>query len=114
MLRVGLALAANLLGTPLPAEVASRVRKDRVATETAVQIGQRLMRRDPSPLGAVARFRLRRRMVPGALAGWRYALRLTTVPSEEDWEMVRLPQALAPLYIALRPMRLLRKYGGKN
>jgi Uncharacterised nucleotidyltransferase len=114
MLRVGLTLAANLLGTPLPANMASRVQKDDIATEMAAEIGQRLMRRDPPPLGAAARFRLRRRMVPGAFAGWRYALRLATAPSEEDWEMVRLPGALAPLYIALRPIRLLRKYGGKH
>jgi hypothetical protein len=25
--------------------------------------------------------------------------------------MMRLPKALAPLYIALRPLRLMRKYG---
>jgi hypothetical protein len=33
------------------------------------------------------------------------------VPADEDWEFVKLPPALAPLYVALRPMRLLRKYG---
>jgi hypothetical protein len=49
--------------------------------------------------------------VPGGVAGWRYAIRLAVVPAEEDWMMVRLPAALAPLYIVLRPLRLLRKYG---
>jgi putative nucleotidyltransferase-like protein len=112
MLRVGLALAANLLGTPLPADVVSRVQQDGAATEIAAQIGRRLLRRAPTSLGAAARFRLRRQMVRSAFAGWRYAMRLATAPSEEDWEMVRLPAALAPLYAALRPIRLLRKYGG--
>jgi hypothetical protein len=50
-------------------------------------------------------------MVQGMLAGWRYSLRLATVPAEEDWEMVQLPGPLAPLYLALRPLRLLHKYG---
>jgi hypothetical protein len=50
-------------------------------------------------------------MLVGKLNGWRYAMRLAVVPSEDDWQMVRLPGALAPLYIALRPLRLLQKYG---
>jgi hypothetical protein len=114
MLRIGLALAANLLAAPLPDAALFRVQKDGVASQIAAEIGQRLLLRTPLPLGAGTRFQLRRRMVPGAFDGWRYALRLATAPSEEDWEMVRLPEALAPLYIALRPIRLLRKYGGKH
>jgi hypothetical protein len=50
-------------------------------------------------------------MVRGMLAGWRYSLRLAVIPAEEDWEMVQLPGLLAPLYLALRPLRLLAKYG---
>jgi len=114
MLRVGLALAVNLLEAPLPESVRARVLEGSIVSEIAREIGQRLMQRDPPPLGAAARLRLRRRMVPGSLAGWRYALRLATEPSEEDWEMVRLPEALAPLYVALRPIRLLRKYGSRR
>ena len=62
-------------------------------------------------LDAAGRFRFRRRMLAGKLVGWRYAMRLAVVPSEDDWQMMRLPRALAPLYIALRPLRLLQKYG---
>ena len=112
MLNVGLALAADLLGTALPEEISARVKGDRVAAELVSEIERRLLSRELVPLGAAARFRFRRQMVPGAVAGWRYALRLATAPSEEDLEMVRLPAALAPLYIALRPIRLLRKYSG--
>ena len=49
-------------------------------------------------------------MVPGTMAGWRDAVRLAVAPAEEDWLMMRLPVPLAPLYIVLRPLRLLRKY----
>ena len=99
--------------TALPEEISARVKGDRVAVELASGIERRLLSRELSPLGAAAALPIRRQIVPGAVAGWRYALRLATAPSEEDWEMVRLPAALAPLYIALRPIRLLRKYGGK-
>ena len=50
-------------------------------------------------------------MVDGPPAGWRYSIRLAVAPAEEDWQMVRLPRLLAPLYVALRPLGLLRKYG---
>ncbi|MBZ5693957.1 MAG: nucleotidyltransferase family protein [Acidobacteriia bacterium] len=111
MLHLGLALAAGLLDAPMPDEVISRVRGDRVATGVASEIERRLLARSPHPLGAAQVFRYRRRMVEGAFAGWRYALRLATIPAEEDWQSVRLPGPLAPLYVALRPFRLLRKYG---
>jgi hypothetical protein len=111
MLHLGLALAADLFVAPLPAPVLSRVRNDRTAASVASEIQSRLLSRASPRLGAAGRFRFRRRMVTGALAGWRYFIRLAVVPAEEDWMMMRLPRALAPLYFALRPLRLLRKYG---
>jgi hypothetical protein len=77
----------------------------------AAEILQRHMQRKFVTLGAAGRWSYRRRMVSGFGEGWRYALRLSVVPAEEDWLMMRLPKALAPLYIALRPLRLIRKYG---
>jgi Uncharacterised nucleotidyltransferase len=114
MLKVGLALAGDLFGAPLPEEIRAQVMADPVAAELTARIEQNLLRREPQVFRAAERFEFRRRMVPGAFAGWRYAMRLTTAPAEEDWELVRLPRALAPLYVALRPFRLLRKYGGKR
>ena len=114
MLNIGVALAADLLGTALPEEISARVTGDREAVQLAGEIKRRSLSRELPPLGPAARFRFRRNMVPSAIRGWRYALRLATAPAEEDWEMVRLPPVLAPLYIALRPIRLLRKYGGKR
>ena len=111
MLALGLLLANTILDAPLPPEVLRRVQQDRVAGEVASEVKQRLLSRESRRLHAAGLVRFRRRMLPGTLAGWRYALRLAVVPAEEDWEMMRLPRALAPLYIALRPLRLLRKYG---
>jgi hypothetical protein len=111
MVSLGLALAAGLLDAPLPVDVRSRVQKDEVATAIATELGKMLLQRRPLHLSGAARFRFRRRMIAGALAGWRYSMRLAMAPAEEDWEMMRLPRVLAPLYIALRPLRLLQKYG---
>ena len=111
MLHVGLSLAVGLFDAPVPDEIRSRIRSDRVATEVASEITNRLMSFQYRSLDAPGRFNFRRRMLPGTLEGWHYAMRLSVVPAEEDWEMMRLPGSLAPLYIVLRPLRLLRKYG---
>ncbi|MDE3170660.1 MAG: nucleotidyltransferase family protein [Acidobacteriota bacterium] len=111
MLNLGLALADRLLGAALPDVVRSRVRPDNVAALVASQVRIRLLSRAPTQLTAWAAFAYRRRSVPGAYHGFRYAMRLATAPAAEDWYTVRLPRPLAPLYAALRPFRLLRKYG---
>jgi hypothetical protein len=111
MLNLGLALAVSVLGLSLPAAIKARVQADRVAGDLASEVRARLMCRPFRTLDAAGRFQFRRRMLVEKLAGWRYAVRLAVVPSEDDWQMVRLPGALAPLYIALRPLRLLQKYG---
>ena len=111
MLHLGLGLASEILDARLPDEIGARLQGDRVAAALASEVTQRLLQRDQRALGSAGRFSFRRRMLEGALAGWRYSTRLAVAPAEEDWQMVRLPGPLAPLYVALRPFRLLRKYG---
>src|SRR6202047_5352839 len=114
MLHVGLALANRVLSAPLPEVIAKRVGADHIAMAVASEVSARILSRDLPVLDAAGRFHFRRRMLTSASAGWRYAIRFAVVPAEEDWLMVRLPPALAPLYLVLRPLRLLRKYGWPN
>jgi hypothetical protein len=111
MLNLGLALAVGVLDASLPPEVSAGVQADRVACQVAAEVRQGLLSRPFRTLDAAGRFHFRRRMLAGTFDGWRYAMRLAVVPSEDDWQMMRLPPALAPLYVALRPLRLLQKYG---
>jgi hypothetical protein len=111
MLHVGLILAARVLDATLPEEIAGLVKADRRAEEIAMELERSLLDSGAPTMGAWERFRLRGRLVPGFFAGWRYALRLTMAPAEEDWLTLRLPRPLSPLYILLRPLRLIRKYG---
>jgi putative nucleotidyltransferase-like protein len=111
MLLVGLNLASRIFSVRLPDRITSLVRGDSVADSIAARIERNFFVGDrPSP-GAAARFNYRRGLLAGPLAGWRYALRLTVAPSDDDWSTMRLPRFLSPLYFALRPLRLLRKYG---
>jgi len=111
MLHAGLMLAARTFDTPLPEAVAGRLGKDARARTIAGEMQTSLLHSDSKLRGAIGRFELRRRLVPGMFAGWHYALRLTMVPAEEDWRTMRLPARLGPFYFLLRPLRLARKYG---
>jgi Uncharacterised nucleotidyltransferase len=112
ILHLGLSLADRLFQISVPREVRSRIVDDAPAGAIAAQFQQNLLRRAASPLGARSTFDYRRRMLPSSLAGFRYALRLATAPAADDWHATRLPRPLAPLYAALRPLRLLKKYRG--
>lgn len=111
MLKLGLSLANKLLDAPLPLEIKESAYSDASVQAVARVAETRLLSRRAPHLGAVGRLQFRRRLIPGDWAGWQYAARLAVVPAEEDWMMVRLPASLAPLYIVLRPFRLLHKYG---
>jgi hypothetical protein len=116
MLNLGLELAAQLLQAPIPVEIRQRTQSDTAAAALAREIVARLSNRNPGHLTMGERLRYRRRMVRGNLAGWLYTARLAAAPAEEDWEALRLPGVFSPLYLALRPLRLLHKYGwtGRN
>lgn len=111
MLHLGIALAINFFNLPLPGEILRRVKEDEIAGVLASEIELRIFHNGANSFGAAGRFWFRRRMLAGIFEGWRYSARLTVSPAEEDWEMIHLPRALAPLYVALRPLRLLLKYG---
>lgn len=110
MLHLGLALAVRFFDLPLTDEIRRRVEADEIAGVLAGEIELRVFHDGANSFGAAGRFRFRRRMLEGIFDGWRYSVRLTISPAEEDWEIIHLPRPLAPLYVALRPFRLLRKY----
>jgi hypothetical protein len=109
MLVLGLRLATDLLGAPMPEAVRHRAETDPVIPALVNQVRARLFRNHGRPTGLLeqARFHLRVR------ERWRHRIRycwfaLTTV-TVADWEQRRLPRALSFLYY---PMRLIRLVGG--
>lgn len=111
MLHVGLALATELLDAQLPPSAAQRIETDRASVLIAKNFAARLLDRDRVPLDGKSIFQFRRKMGGGGFAGRKYAWRLALAPAEDDWKMAKLPAGLTPLYVALRPLRLLKKYG---
>jgi hypothetical protein len=111
MLNVGLRLAAEVLGAPLPENVAALVRSDRAAGLLVGRIMRWLPAAGSAPPGIFERAIFRMRMRGGVFSGPAYLLRLSFSPTEEDWiegaenKRHRFLDALG------RPFRLARKYG---
>ncbi len=108
MLRLGTLLAERVLGAPVPREGQLPTDEEAEVHLLALEIEETVLR-GGAPLSSTSRFEFRTHSVPGTLAGWCYALRLTMAPAQDDLEMVRLPRGLQPLYMLLRPLRLLLK-----
>jgi hypothetical protein len=111
MLYVGLRLAADLLGAPLPGKIGAPVRSDRVVGHLVRQIMQWLPAAGSAPPGIFERALFRIRMRGGSFAGVMYLLRLSFSPTEEDWVAGAENKRHWFLDALGRPFRLARKYG---
>lgn len=114
MTHLGIALAVGVLGLSVPESVLRRIRADRIANRWADHLQNRILARSRLSLSASRRFFYRIQMVNGYSRGIPYALRLLFSPAEDDREAVQLPGVLRRFYPALRPFRLLRKYGVRD
>jgi len=113
MVRLGLALARDVIGATLPQQVQPAVQEDAMLPELVQQVLANLTREVDLSTEASERYRLfgfHLRVQDSTRGRLRHFLRMLWVPSEEDWESLALPAALYPLYYVVRPFRLLGKH----
>jgi len=110
MLHTGLRLATVLLKAKLPSEVLAAVQADRVAGRLALQTCQWLPAAGYAPHGLIERALFRMHMRGGLIAAPAYLLRLTFLPTEEDWEDGAHRKGNWLIEAARRPFRLARKH----
>lgn len=108
---LGLYLADEWLGAPVPQDLLERARKDGKIASLAARVSERWVDGSGGEDGVVARAAFRIQSRDGYGQGILHMLRLATSPTETDRRSVRLPRSLAPLYALARPLRLLREYG---
>ena len=105
LLRVGLALARDVLDVKLPPAVVRVVNADRAASQLAGELAGRMFGDDQAPArplpGALLQVRMRERWSDRL----RYAIRLSSTPSARDWSV--LSSSSAPR-MAAYPVRLIR------
>src|SRR5256885_3215 len=85
MLFLGVRLASEILGAPLPEELDARVKTDRAVAKLANQIKNRLASPQSPDAGVLQRAIFRMRMRGGWFSGAAYLMRLSLAPTEEDW-----------------------------
>ncbi len=108
---LGLFLAHEWLGTALPQPVLERAQRDAAVRWLAEKVRAQFEGNADASPGVVPRSLFRLRSSDGIWQGMRQLLRLALSPTEHDRHTTRLPRFLAPLYVLLRPWRLLREYG---
>jgi hypothetical protein len=111
VLLLGLCLAHELFGAPLPAPLLEEIGRDAAVPELAEKVCEQYTRVSAPFAGAVPRAWFRIRLRDGIGQGLRHTWRLALSPTESDRQKVRLPLWLAPLYMLVRPWRLLREHG---
>jgi hypothetical protein len=111
VLLLGLYLAHDLFDAPLPERLLEEIGRDRTVQELAEKIYQQYAGISDPGAGVLLRAVFRIRLRDGIGQGLRHTLRLAMSPTESDRQTVRLPGWLTPLYMLVRPYRLLREYG---
>lgn len=111
MLHLGLRLAAEVLGAPLPEKIAELARSDRAIGPLAGRIVQWLPAAGSAPPGIFERAMFRMRMRGGIFSAIAYLFRLSFSPTEEDWVEGAENKRHWLLDALGRPFRLARKYG---
>jgi hypothetical protein len=111
VLLLGLYLANELFGAPLPEFVLEKARQDSGVLWLARKVLAQFNGKVDSGPGVLHRATFRLRSRDGIGQGVRHMLYLATVPTDRDQETVRLPRALAFLHAFVRPWRLLKEYG---
>ncbi|HEX6039025.1 nucleotidyltransferase family protein [Longimicrobium sp.] len=112
---LALLLARDALGLALPADVEASIETDQSLDALAAEARGLWFADDVDTDEATpANLRFNARLMDGPSQRARYAARWLFLPSPEDWTWVRLPDALAPLYRVLRPLRLAARYGRRR
>ena len=114
MLDVGLRLAADVLGASPPENSTASLRLDSAVEQIARQVLQWLPAAGSAPPGIFTRAMFRMRMRGGIFSGPAYLLRLSFLPTEEDWVEGAENKRHWLLDALGRPFRLARKYGRYN
>ncbi len=110
ILHVTLLLANRLLATPIPAPIEQAIAEDRAARAFADKIAVDVANGVSYGEQQVSYFRLMMQLRERWVDRLRFLARLTFTPGPGEWEAVRLPRPLSPLYRVVRLARLASRF----
>jgi len=106
ILHITLGLSHNLLGARLPALIEEKLRGDSVTTKLIDEISGSLAGGISHDVESLSYFRLMMRLRERRPDRMRFLSRLIFTPGPGEWEAIRLPAPLSPLYRVVRLGRL--------
>jgi hypothetical protein len=112
ILHVTLLLANCLLATEIPAAIEELILEDRAARAFADEVALGVARGVSYEEQQISYFRLMMRLRERRADRWRFLTRLTFTPGPGEWDTVRLPKPLFPIYRLVRLARLASKFAG--
>lgn len=110
ILHVTLLLANRFLATAIPAPVENVIGTDRAAQVFADEIAAAAARGVSYEAEQLSYFRLMMRLRERRADRLRFLARLTLTPGPGEWEAIRLPKAMFPLYRVVRLARLASRF----
>jgi Uncharacterised nucleotidyltransferase len=111
ILRVTLLLANRLLAMPLPVAIEKAILADQRVRVLADEIAATMSRGVSDEEQQISYFRLMVRLRERRADQFRFLSRLTFTPGPGEWEVMRLPKGLFPLYRVVRLVRLAARFG---
>jgi len=110
ILHVTLLLASRLLAAPIPGPIEQAIVEDRAAQAFGDKIAVEVARGVSYAEEQVSYFRLMMQLRERKADRLRFLTRLTFTPGPGEWEAVRLPKPLFPLYRVVRLARLASRF----
>lgn len=109
IVNISMLLANRLLGAEVPAHARRRFREERTDAQIASEIQQEIFRDSDFNVESISYFRLMMKLRERLSDRLRFATRLAFTPGPGEWNAVRFPSRLFPLYRAVRISRLLAR-----
>jgi hypothetical protein len=106
ILRVTLLLTNRFLGSPLPALLDANLAADQQAVRLAEKVAAQIISGNSCDVESLAYFRLMMHLRERGADQIRFLQRLALTPGPGEWQAVRLPAPLFPLYRLVRLSRL--------
>jgi hypothetical protein len=111
MLLLAIALAADLLGAPIPPAFADALRRDRAVAPLVAGIERRLFASVGMRAHLYSEWVVPLRTITDPRGRLRHVADRALTPNVDDFDFLPLPRVLHPLYYAVRPFRLAWQQG---
>jgi hypothetical protein len=114
ILFIGLNLAERFLGQEISNEVSHKASADRVAVALAARIWEDLLTDCQKPARLQEEFSFWMKARESRIECLSCIMQLVLQPRPKDWIVMPLPYWMYPVYYLIRPVRLVREYGGTD